>query len=110
MGSFAADHLGGGSSIQHVSSCAVMPRLRTLTPTQWQATTELMNKGLDATFVHYGIRKDDLALIHRLAHEAGLPEEWLDGVLKAYHEKKVRNESLEDKDIQRLLNEQLDRI
>jgi len=87
-----------------------MPRLRTLTPTQWQATTELMNKGLDATFVHYGIRKDDLALIHRLAHEAGLPEEWLDGVLKAYHEKKVRNESLEDKDIQRLLNEQLDRI
>ncbi|MGY2134426.1 DNA modification system-associated small protein [Hymenobacter sp. HD11105] len=69
-----------------------------------------MNKGLDATFVHYGIRKDDLALINRLAQEAGLPEDWLDGVLKAYHEKKVRNEPLEDKDIQRLLNEQLDKI
>lgn len=87
-----------------------MPRRAVLSAAQWQATIKHMNKGLDATFVHYGIRKDDLALIHRLAHEAGLPEEWLDGVLKAYHEKKVRNESLEDKDIQRLLNEQLDRI
>lgn len=87
-----------------------MPRRRVLSPTQWTATITHMNKGLDATFVHYGIRKDDLALIHRLAQDAGLPEEWLDGVLKAYHEKKVRNEPLEDKDIQRLLNEQLDRI
>ena len=86
-----------------------MPR-SILSATQRAATATYMNKGLDATFVHYGIRKDDLALIHRLAQDAGLPEEWLDGVLKAYHEKKVRNEPLEDKDIQRLLNEQLDRI
>lgn len=87
-----------------------MPRRRVISHAQWAATVTYMNKGLDATFVHYGIRKDDLVLIHRLAQEASLPEEWLDGVLKAYHEKKVRNESLEDKDIQRLLNEQLDRI
>lgn len=87
-----------------------MPRRAVLSAAQWHATIQHMNKGLDATFVHYGIRKDDLALIHRLAQDAGLPEEWLDGVLKAYHEKKVRNEALEEKDIVKLLNEQLDRI
>jgi len=87
-----------------------MPRRRVLSSAQWTVTVTYMNKGLDATFVHYGIRKDDLALIHRLADDAGLPATWLDGVLKAYHDKKVRNESLEEKDIQRLLNEQLDKV
>ena len=47
-------------------------------PTQWRATVEFMNKGLDSTFVHYGIRPDDLTLIHRLADDHGLPSEWLD--------------------------------
>ncbi len=79
-------------------------------PTQWRATVEFMNKGLDATFVHYGIRKDDLQLIHRLADDHGLPPEWLDDLLRAYHEKRVRNEPLEEKDLLKLLSEQLDRV
>ena len=79
-------------------------------PTQWRATVDYMTKGLDTTFVHYGIRKADLTLIHRLADEHGLPPDWLDELLRTYHEKRVRNEAMEEKDILKLLNEQLDAI
>ncbi|SOD82767.1 hypothetical protein [Spirosoma fluviale] len=45
-----------------------------------------MKKGLDATFVHYGIRKDDLPLIEAICHQHGIDFDWLqEDVLKRYH-------------------------
>ena len=44
-------------------------------------------KGLDRSFLHYGIREEDLKVIRELCVKHGIPEEWLvEEVLKKYHE------------------------
>ena len=49
-----------------------------------------MAKGIDQKFVHYGIRKDDLAMIESICDQEGIDFEWMsDEILKAYHAKKV---------------------
>jgi len=47
-------------------------------------------KGIDNTFVHYGIRKDDLAMIKSICDQEGIDFDWLsEEILKAYHARKV---------------------
>lgn len=49
-----------------------------------------MAKGIDPKFVHYGIRKDDLAMIEAICEAEGVDFDWLsEDILKAYHAKKV---------------------
>ena len=49
-----------------------------------------MNKGIDNKFVHYGIRKEDLAMIEAICDAEGIDFDWLsEEILKAYHAKKV---------------------
>jgi len=38
----------------------------------------MINKGLDTTFIHFGIRKDDMEIIKNLCEEQGLGFEWLE--------------------------------
>ncbi len=50
-----------------------------------------MKKGIDATFVHYGIRKDDLPLIETVCAAHNLDFDWLkDDILKRYHEDRIQ--------------------
>lgn len=49
-----------------------------------------MAKGIDQKFIHYGIRKDDLATIEAICEQENIDFEWLsEEILKAYHAKKV---------------------
>lgn len=49
-----------------------------------------MAKGLDIKFLHYGIRKEDLSMIEAICDAEQIDFEWLsEGILKAYHAKKV---------------------
>ena len=49
-----------------------------------------MAKGIDPKFVHYGIRKDDLATIEAICEVEKIDFDWLsEEILKAYHSKKV---------------------
>ena len=49
-----------------------------------------MAKGIDPKFVHYGIRKDDLAMIEAICATEDIDFDWLsEDILKAYHAKKV---------------------
>ena len=49
-----------------------------------------MAKGIDPKFVHYGIRKDDLATIEAICEADNIDFDWLsEEILKAYHAKKV---------------------
>lgn len=49
-----------------------------------------MAKGIDPKFVHYGIRKDDLATIEAICTAENIDFDWLsEDILKAYHAKKV---------------------
>ncbi len=51
-----------------------------------------MKKGLDATFVHYGIRKDDLPLIETICQQHNIDFDWLkEDILKRYHEDRIQH-------------------
>ena len=45
-----------------------------------------MNKGLDAMFMHFGIRSEDMAIIKNICEENNIEFEWFkDFILKEYH-------------------------
>ena len=49
-----------------------------------------MQKGIDQKFVHYGIRKEDLALIEAICEKYEIDFDWLsEEILRTYHGKKV---------------------
>jgi hypothetical protein len=67
-----------------------------------------MKKGLDISFVHYGIRKEDLELIETLCNEHQLDADWIrDDILKVYHEKRIQDGDFEGKGIEKLIEKAL---
>ena len=67
-----------------------------------------MKKGLDSTFVHYGIRKEDLELIETRGTEHPLDADWVrDDILKVYHEKRIQDGDFEGKGIEKLIEKAL---
>ena len=70
-----------------------------------------MAKGIDNKFVHYGIRKDDLAMIATLCEQEGLDFEWLsEEILKAYHAKKVDMIEISDSDTEEIIRAAIQKI
>ena len=68
-------------------------------------------KGLDRSFLHYGIREDDLKVIRELCAKHSVPEEWLvEEVLKKYHEAKVRDIELKGEAVERVIEMALEKI
>ena len=68
-------------------------------------------KGIDNKFVHYGIRKDDLAMIAALCEQEGLDFEWLsEEILKAYHAKKVDMIEISDNDTEEIIRAAIQKI
>jgi len=68
-------------------------------------------KGLDTLFVHYGVRKEDMQVIEALCNEFDIDPEWLkEYILKAFHEKKIKNEDLDEKSLKKLLEKALQKI
>ena len=71
----------------------------------------MSKKGLDALFVHYGIRKDDMATIEALCEQQKIDPEWLkENLLKAYHEKRIKNEELDEKALKKLIEKALQKF
>lgn len=67
-----------------------------------------MNKGLDAMFMHFGIRSEDMAIIKNICEENNIEFEWFkDFILKEYHNLKMKNEDIDPKDLQKLLEKAL---
>lgn len=69
-----------------------------------------MAKGLDYTFVHLGIRENDLKILEKVAQDYEIDSEWLKNLLHEFHEKKTRNPEMEDKEVSRLIEDYLDKI
>ena len=70
-----------------------------------------MNKGLDSSFLHSGVRKQDLAVIAELCKKYELDEEWVTNeLIKAYHEQKVANIEVEDKAVSKIISKALLKI
>lgn len=70
-----------------------------------------MMKGIDPKFVHYGIRKDDLAMIEAICEAEGLDFNWLsEDILKAYHTKKVDVIEMSESDTEEILRAAIQKI
>lgn len=70
-----------------------------------------MVKGLDSSFLHYGVRKQDLAVITELCQKYELEEDWVtEELLKVYHELKVANLEVDDKSVEKLISKALQKI
>jgi hypothetical protein len=70
-----------------------------------------MNKGIDSKFVHYGIRREDLAMIEALCDAEGIDFDWLsEEILKAYHAKKVDVIEISDSDTEEIIRAAIQKI
>jgi hypothetical protein len=71
----------------------------------------MAKKGLDTTFVHYGIRKEDMDLIEVLCTGHKIEFEWVkEDLLKEFHEKKIRNQDIDEKAIEKIIEKALLKI
>ena len=70
-----------------------------------------MVKGIDPKFVHYGIRKDDLATIEAICEVEKIDFDWLsEEILKAYHAKKVDVIEMRDSDTEEIIRNAIQKI
>jgi len=71
----------------------------------------MSKKGLDTTFLHYGIRKEDISLIETLCTRYQLDFDWVkEDLLKEFHERKIRNLALDEKSIEKVIEKALGKI
>ena len=72
-----------------------------------------MKKGLDRTFLNYGIRQDDMTLIENACQSEGIDAEWLkDYILKPFQEERnnQKEPNLDEKKVMRILKKALKEI
>jgi hypothetical protein len=68
-------------------------------------------KGLDSTFLHFGIRKEDIQLIETLCEKHELDFDWVkDFLIKQFHEKKIKNQEIDDKTVSQIIDKALQKI
>lgn len=70
-----------------------------------------MAKGVDGTFLHYGIRQEDLAIIESIATKYELDFEWVkEYILEEFHNKRVNAEELSDRTIEDVIKQAIKQI
>lgn len=71
----------------------------------------MAKKGLDSTFVHYGIRKEDMGLLEALCVQHQLDFDWLrDDILKEFHERRIKTDEIDEKALERIIEKALQKI
>jgi hypothetical protein len=71
----------------------------------------MINKGLDTTFIHYGIRNEDMEIIKNMCEEQQLNFDWLkENILKEYHTLKINNDDIDGKKIEKIIEKALYKI
>lgn len=71
----------------------------------------MQNKGLDTTFIHYGIRKEDMTIIEQLCEENEIDFSWLqENILKEFHSLRISNEEIDQKTIEKIIEKALNKI
>lgn len=68
----------------------------------------MMSKGLDRTFLQYGIRDDDMALIEQSCRDCDIDAEWLkENLLQPYNEERNNQNVIDEKKLMRMLKRAL---
>ena len=71
----------------------------------------MAKKGLDTTFLHYGIRKEDINLIESFCTDHKLEFDWVkEDILKEFHERKISNQELDEKSVEKVIEKALQKI
>ena len=71
----------------------------------------MSNKGIDQKFVHYGIRRDDLAMIEAICDAEEIDFDWLsEEILKAYHARRVDAIEIDDAATEEILRAAIEKI
>ncbi len=61
--------------------------------------------------MHYGVRKEDMALIEALARKHQLDFDWVrEELIREYHDRRIRNEDVEAKGLEKLIEKALSKI
>ena len=67
-----------------------------------------MRKGIDSTFLHDGVRREDMALIEQSCQESGVEPEWLkENLLKPYNEERNNQNVVEEKKLAKIVRKAL---
>ncbi len=67
-----------------------------------------MKKGIDRTFLHYGVRGEDMALIEQTCQDSDIDAEWLkENILKPYNEERNNQNVVEEKKLTKILKKAL---
>ena len=70
-----------------------------------------MRKGIDQKLVHYGIRREDLALIEAICEKHDIDFEWLsEEVLRSYHSKKVDVIEMSDSETESIISAAIQKV
>lgn len=70
----------------------------------------MTNKGIDTTFIHYGIRKEDMEIIEELCAESEVDFSWLqEHILKEFHSLRINNEDIDQKTIEKIIEKALNK-
>jgi hypothetical protein len=71
----------------------------------------MARKGIDSTFLHYGVRTEDMALIEQSCQDADINAEWLkESILKPYNEERNNQNVVEEKKLVKILKKALKNI
>lgn len=66
-----------------------------------------MQSGLDGKFIQYGIREDDISVIKGVCEKLDIDSGWVLGILKSYHDKRIRSEEITDQEAEKIIKDAL---
>ena len=70
-----------------------------------------MRKGIDSTFLHFGVRNEDMALIEQACQDSDIDTEWLkEQILKPYNEERNNQNFVEEKKLTKILKKALKNV
>ena len=70
-----------------------------------------MRKGIDSTFLHYGVRNEDMSLIEQTCQDSDIDTEWLkEQILKPYNEERNNQNFVEEKKLTKILKKALKNV
>jgi len=70
-----------------------------------------MKKGVDGTFLHFGVRQEDMQVIEQACIDNGIDIEWMkQSILKPYHEERNNQNFVENKKLAKILKKALKEI
>ena len=70
-----------------------------------------MRKGIYSTFLHYGVRNEDMSLIEQACQDSDINTEWLkEQILKPYNEERNNQNFVEEKKLTKILKKALKNV